>query len=109
MNLNQYLLNPANLREGWPIHMLREGFRQVKAITCKDGFSLSVQASSTHYCSPRNGVGPWTSVEVGYPSAKVEEFMEYMDNTESDPTQTVYGYVPVEVVEKVIESHGGIQ
>ena len=24
------------------------------------------------------------------------------------PTQTVYGYVPIEVVEKLIDSHGGI-
>jgi hypothetical protein len=107
MNLNQYLLNPANIREGWPMEMLREGHRMVNSITCKDGFTMSVQASNTHYCSPRNGIGPWVSVEVGFPSEKVEEFMEYINGLES-PTQSVYGWVPVEVVEKVIEKHGGL-
>lgn len=106
MTLNDYLLNPANLRDNWPMKMLRQGFRQVKTIKCKDGLTLSVQASSTHYCTPRNGIGPWTAVEIGYPSAPVEELMEYADNSD-DPTNTVYGYVPVEVVEAVIAKHGG--
>lgn len=87
--------------------MLLDGFRQVRPIKCADGLELSVQASVTHYCSPRNGIGPWTAVEIGYPSERVEEFMEYAENPD-EPTDTVYGRVPVEVVEAVIEKHGGI-
>lgn len=106
-NLNDYLLNNSNLREGWKEHMLLEGFRQVKPIRCADGLEMSVQASTTHYCSPRNGIGPWTAVEVGFPSQRVEELMEYAENPD-EPTKTVYGWVPVEVVERIVEAHGGI-
>lgn len=87
--------------------MLLDGFRQVRSIKCADGLELSVQASVSHYCSPRNGVGPWTAVEIGFPSERVEELMAYADNPD-EPTNTVYGWVPVEVVEAVIEKHGGI-
>jgi hypothetical protein len=34
--------------------------------------------------------------------------MEYAESAEY-PTETVYGYVPVELVEKLIEFHGGIR
>lgn len=76
-------------------------------IECADGLTLSVQASVTHYCTPRDSVGPWIAVEIGFPSRRVGEFMEYAENPD-DATGTVYGYVPVEVVEAVIEKHGGI-
>lgn len=80
---------------------------RTKRITCLDGFSLSVQASHYHYCSPRSNEGPWSKVEVGFPSAKPRFIMEYAENPDN-PTETVYGYVPVELVNKLIESHGGI-
>jgi hypothetical protein len=36
-------------------------------ITCTDGFSMSVQASKFHYCSPRmDHAEAYTSVEVGF-------------------------------------------
>jgi hypothetical protein len=77
------------------------------AILCKDGFKFSVQASSFHYCSPRNNIGPYSHVEVGYPSqTPIPEIMEYAEDA-SKPTQTVYGYVPVELVQKLIDAHGG--
>ena len=79
-----------------------------KRIICKDGFSLSVQATRGAYCSPRTNVGPWHAVEVGYPSSIPEFIMEFAENKE-DPTDTVYGYVPIELVEKLIEFHGGQQ
>jgi hypothetical protein len=108
-DLNAYLLDPANLKR-----ILSSGdepaakaFRQVRPITCADGLKLSVQASFSHYCTPRNSVGPWVAVEIGFPSERVEEFMEYAENPD-DPTDTVYGYVPVEVVEAVVNNRGGI-
>jgi len=33
-------------------------------VVCRDGTVLSVQASHSHYCTPKNNDGPWTSLEV---------------------------------------------
>ena len=75
---------------------------------CNDGYSVSVQASEFHYCSPRlNGLQDYESVELGFPSMEDELINEYADGGD-DYTDTVYGYVPIEVVEKLIEKHGGI-
>jgi hypothetical protein len=77
-------------------------------IVCMDGTSLSVQASEMTYCSPRENYGPYYKVEVGFPSRRFEELMPYIDGADGDPTATVYGYVPIEVVENIIEQCGGI-
>ena len=86
-------------------------------ITCADGFSLSIQASSFHYCSPRRDWGPWTAVEVGFPSSKdplLEEFAEDPNapvekgRDGSVSVQTVYGWVPAAVVKALLEKHGGV-
>lgn len=77
-------------------------------IECADGFSLSVQANSLTYCAPRDNNGPYTEVEVGFPSERVEALMPYVENAD-DPTGTVYGYVPVEIVLAVIAEHGGVK
>ncbi len=86
----------------------RPDFRSAPKIVCADGFSLSVQASRYHYCAPRDSEGPWYQVEVGFPSAKAEELMQWCESPDS-PTETVYGYVPIEVVESLIDKHGGIK
>lgn len=79
-------------------------------VVCADGFSMSVQASEYHYCFSRsNGKIDYLNVEVGFPSMRVDEFMPFIDGGEdTDPTQTVYGYVPIGIVDAVIEKHGGI-
>lgn len=79
----------------------------VPKIVCADGFSMSVQASKFHYCTPRLSNVSWTQVEVGFPSCRAEQFMPYIDGEGSDPTNTVYGYVPIEDVVAVIAAHGG--
>lgn len=79
----------------------------VKAITCRDGFKVSIQASKYHYCSPRESDGPWTHFEMGYPSGNPgEEFKEYADSPDEFPN-TVYGYVPSDLIMKLINEHGG--
>lgn len=97
--LNDFLMTPPSDR----------GWRGKPQVVCADGFALSIQASRHHYCSPRQDVGPWTSVEVGFPSAAeplLFEFVEYeTDNT--DWTQSVYPYTPIEVVAAVVDLHGG--
>lgn len=84
----------------------RSRFPLSKRIKCLDGFSLSVQATEGAYCQPRDNFGPWSSVEVGFPSAKPELIMSYAEQAEI-PTETVYGYVPIELVEELIALHGG--
>ena len=77
-------------------------------IYCNDGFNISVQGSSTAYALPREDDGPYTHVECGFPSENPGyELMEFAENS-GDPTGTVYGYVPVDVVMRVLFLHGGI-
>lgn len=79
-------------------------------IVCKDGFSISVQASEYHYCEPRvdyPGV-PYSHVECGYPSAHPGALVAYQEQPGRDVTDDVYPYVPVELVENLIAAHGGI-
>lgn len=76
----------------------------VPAIKCADGFTMSVQASRTHYCTPRNDVGPYTAVEVGFPSKHENRLAPYGDNN-SD----VFAWVPVDVLDEIIRAHGGLK
>jgi hypothetical protein len=76
-------------------------------IVCADGFSMSVQASDTHYSLPRNDSGPYTSVEVGYPSSEDSILLQYAENPDR-PTETIYSWVPIETVQQCIEAHGGM-
>lgn len=83
-------------------------FARSPRIICADGFSMSVQTNHGAYCLPRTNIAQWTHVEVGFPSAKPEEFFQYAEDDE-DFTETVYGYVPIELVEECIKNHGGME
>ena len=76
-------------------------------ITCKDGFKISIQASMGHYCSPRRNGATYTTVELGYPSSPEPLIKKYAEETH-DLTNTVYGFVPVDVVQQVLDKHNGI-
>ena len=77
-------------------------------VVCKSGFSMSVQAHEHGYCSPReNGAERYAAVEVGFPSDQEPMLMEFAEEPDH-PTETVYGYVPVQVVTNVIVKHGGM-
>lgn len=98
-DLNAYLADPAYKSPNISTQSI--------AMRCKDGFKISIQASRTHYCSPRTDTGPWYKVELGFPSAEPEfGIMEYAENPE-DPTGTVYAYVPISKVEQLVNYHGG--
>lgn len=79
-------------------------------IKCHDGFRMSVQASKFHYCEPRLDLasGEYDAVEIGFPTMAEDLLIEYAE-CPSKPTETVYGRVPVETVDAVIEKHGGIK
>ena len=79
-------------------------------IVCKDGFSISVQGSENHYCQPRENLidKDYESVELGFPSVADDLIEEFAEEPEC-PCDTVYGWVPIDIVEKLVEKHGGIK
>ena len=83
-------------------------------IVCEDGFTMSVQVGYSLYSEPKKVAKRYSKVEIGYPSdhepliEKWAEFTPFEDDEEPDYTDTVYPYVPVEVVDKVLKKHGGI-
>lgn len=85
-----------------------------KKTTCKDGVSLSIQASRFHYSVPRENVGPYTMVEVGFVENKkgdrVTPPRSWRKYTDGDKfPNDVYGYIPVAFVARFIKAHGGIK
>jgi len=102
--------------------------RSYQSVVCKDGFTMSVQAGNGKYSQPRTDSIIYESVEVGYPSHAEPLLFEYMeftalydedyniiDETEEEKrnrkiresTNTVYGWVPADIILKVIDIHGG--
>lgn len=77
-------------------------------IICEDGTTVSVQASAFHYAHPRANRGPYKGVEVGFPSVEPPLAWEKYAEDWKNPTDTVYAYVPLELVSLFIASHGGI-
>jgi hypothetical protein len=77
-------------------------------IKCADGFSMSVQASESNYCEPRiDNAAEYTEAEVGFPSHAEPLLMKYAENP-AHPTETVYGWVPRDIITLVCAKHGGI-
>jgi hypothetical protein len=76
-------------------------------VTCDDGYNVSIQASEGHYCTPRKDNADYTAVELGFPSVADDLLTTYAENS-SKPTETVYGWVPVDVVAQLIVKHGGL-
>lgn len=72
-----------------------------------DGLSLSVQASDGHMCYPREAIkdkSEYKEVEVYSHGVYVNELIHFCSETEF-----TYGYVPVELMEELVEKHGGIK
>lgn len=100
-------------------------------VYAKDEFSVSLQINNGNYCESENGYRKlgrtWEKVEFGFPSENEPLMWEYSEmwgddysyddegemsvipfNSEGfDVTGTV-GSIPIEVMEKVFEKHGGI-
>ena len=94
-------------------HMLTS--TRLPKIVCSDGFEMSVQVGSSLYSTPKKVAKRYSAVEIGFPSEHeplIEEYAEtsYKEDGEdiTDYTDTVYPYVPVRIVDKVLKKHGGI-
>lgn len=84
--------------------------RMTKTLTLKDGTTLSIQASHTHYCTPRKTIRDYkayTHFEIGFPSVMIKSLMEFAEVPET-PTDTVYGWVPKSVIDKIVKCAGGV-
>ncbi len=74
-------------------------------IVCNDGFSLSVQAGNRDLaCEPQRWVSIYKSLEIGFPSEADPILLPYVSKYNSG----IYDYVPWDVVEELLEKHGGI-
>lgn len=83
----------------------------IPRIYCKDGFNISIQIHNGNYCRSENGHREyglqWKEVEWGYPS-KILKNTERYNNEEPNTTNTVGGYVDINIMDELLVSHGGI-
>lgn len=87
------------------VHMGKTDYQVVRPkVICKDGFEISIQAGSTDYSKPKSNLknGNYKEVELGYPSMPDESIEKYRGSG------NIFLYVPIKVVEALIEKHGGI-
>lgn len=91
----------------------RESVRR-KRILCADGFSISVQASSVHYCEPRDNrfanIRDYELVECGYPEGPdgcEHEVPQWFEKFRECGDSKVFPYVPIMKVMELIDAHGG--
>ena len=103
----EYDLGQLLTMKNLPLNFTHEITRfvpQMPCIICADGTTLSVQAGSMLYATPRTNKGPYSAVEVSFPSSPPPStWDEY-----SDGNFGVWGFVPIELVHFYIAGHGGI-
>lgn len=82
-----------------------------------DGFNISLQIHRGNYASSENGYRrlghTWDEVEYGYPSENEEMMFQYDEMYYGEPSESFnitesVGRIPVSVMEKVFEKHGGV-
>jgi len=79
-------------------------------IFCKDGFNISIQINNGNYCSSNNGYrelgSNWETAEWGFTSVH-EPMLDETAEQDGNTTENV-GSAPIELLQKVIDNHGGI-
>ena len=119
-NINEFIKNNLKVKVLYenkdPLmkHMMTS--TRLPKIVCVDGFEMSVQVGSSLYSTPKKVAKRYSAVEIGFPSEReplIEEYVELgiFDTAQGkgvDYTDTVYPYVPVKIVNKVLKKHGGI-
>jgi len=82
-------------------------------IECADGLSFSAQGGRTKYSLPRDSYGYYFQLEVGYPRKEgaharmPEEWSEYAAGWYDPDACEFWGYVPIELIQALIDAHGG--
>ena len=116
MKINEFIqrnLKVTNHSSDPMKHMLTS--TRLPKIVCSDGFEMSVQVGFSLYSTPKKVAKRYSAVEIGFPSDHeplIEEWAEFIpfgnEDGSIDYTDTVYPYVPVKIVNKVLKKHGGI-
>lgn len=104
-------IDPNELCEMWETELEYISV-MYKHIECKDWYKISVQANYGAYCNPRitffrKHTFIYNEMELWFPNREDELINEYAES--NDYTQTVYPYVPVEIIEKLLEKHWWIK
>ena len=104
---------------------LNENYRRQR-VEFANGSTVSIQANSFAYCQPQNNEGPYEEVELGYPSDNCilpKLLLKYQENSNyggmddygtpvesemSKPEDSVFPYVPANIVKKLIRLNGGV-
>ena len=117
MKINEFIKNNLKVTNHSRDSLMNDMLTSTRLpkIVCSDGFEMSVQVGFSLYCKPKKVAKRYSEVEIGFPSEYeplIEEYAEtfYQDDGEdvTDYTDTVYPYVPVRIVDKVLKKHGGI-
>ena len=115
MKINEFIKNNLKVKvlNDDPLmkHMMTSS--RLPHIVCTDGFTMSVQVGYSLYSTPKKVAKRYSAVEIGYPSDHeplIEEYAECytFEELDIDFTDTIYPYVPVKIVDKVLKKHGGI-
>ena len=79
-------------------------------VFCADGFNISIQVNHGNYCASENGTRSfgldWKLVEWGFPSEGIDAKKFNAEDTTT--TGSVGAYVEIELMEELINKHGGI-
>ena len=115
MKINEFIKNNLKVKVLNKDPLMRHMMTSTRLphIVCTDGFTMSVQVGYSLYCKPKKVAKRYSEVEIGFPSDHeplIEEYAECFtfEELDIDFTNTVYPYVPVKIVDKVLKKHGGI-
>jgi hypothetical protein len=112
-NTNDNVDEPSQEEE--PVRKFKPMYDRVEF---NNGGKVSIQASRSHYSTPRKDEGPYTHVEIGFPTRETRipklliRFEENSQNGQGEdfnPYESVYPYVPASVVKKLIQMNGGVK
>ena len=115
MKINEFIKNNLEVKVLNKDPLMRHMMTSTRLphIVCTDGFRMSVQVGYSLYSEPKKVAKRYSKVEIGYPSEHeplIEEYAECytFEELDIDFTDTIYPYVPVKIVDKVLKKHGGI-
>ena len=112
MKINEFIKNNLKVKVLNEDPLMRHMMTSTRLphIVCQGGFTMSVQVGYSLYSEPKKVAKRYSKVEIGYPSEREPLLEEYVESfyTEPDYTDSIYPYVPVKIVDKVLKKHGGI-
>ena len=112
MKINEFIKNHLKVKVLNEDPLMRHMMTSTRLphIVCTDGFTMSVQVGYSLYSKPKKVAKRYSEVEIGYPSEREPLLEKYVESffVTPDFTDSIYPYVPVKVVDKVLKKHGGI-